>query len=108
MRKAEILFKDEKVGVLIQHDNGTFTFRYNDGWMADNSKPGVSLTLPKTQQEYNSQYLFPFFYNMLPEGSNKQTVCNLMRIDPKDYFGLLMTTAKTDAIGAIRVIKIDQ
>jgi serine/threonine-protein kinase HipA len=44
---------------------------------------------------------------MLPEGSNKQVICKLMRIDPKDYFGLLMTTAKTDIIGAIRVIKIE-
>jgi serine/threonine-protein kinase HipA len=75
--------------------------------MSDSSKPGVSLTLPKTQQEYYSEHLFPFFYNMLPEGSNKQVVCKLTRIDPEDYFGVLMTTAKTDTIGAIRVIKIE-
>jgi len=42
---------------------------------------------------------------MLPEGSNKQVVCKLNRIDPEDYFGLLMTTAKYDSIGAVRVIK---
>jgi len=107
MRKARILYKDEDAGILVQHDDGTFTFRYNDVWMSDSNKPGVSLTLPKTQQEYYSKYLFSFFYNMLPEGSNKQVVCKLMRIDPKDYFGLLMTTAKTDIIGAIRVIKIE-
>lgn len=107
MRKARILYKDEDAGILVQHDDGTFTFRYNDVWMSDGNKPGVSLTLPKTQQEYYSKYLFSFFYNMLPEGSNKQVVCKLMRIDPKDFFGLLMTTAKTDIIGAIRVIKIE-
>jgi len=107
MRKARILYKDEDAGILVQHEDGTFTFRYNDVWMSDSNKPGVSLTLPKTQQEYYSKYLFSFFYNMLPEGSNKQVVCKLMRIDPKDYFGLLMTTAKTDIIGAIRVIKIE-
>lgn len=108
MRKAKILYKDEEAGILTQDDEGTFTFRYNDVWMSDSNKPGVSLTLPKTQQEYHSKYLFSFFYNMLPEGSNKQVVCNLMRIDPNDYFGLLMTTAKTDTIGAIRVSKIEQ
>ena len=107
MRKAKILYKDEEAGILAQHDDGTFTFRYNDVWMSDSNKPGVSLTLPKTKQEYYSEHLFPFFYNMLPEGSNKQVVCKLSRIDPKDYFGLLMTTAKTDIIGAIRVIKIE-
>ncbi|MDP2089758.1 MAG: HipA N-terminal domain-containing protein [Flavobacteriaceae bacterium] len=108
MRKAGILYKEEEAGILTQHDDGTFTFRYHDNWIADSSKPSISLTLPKKQQEYYSKYLFPFFYNMLPEGTNKQIVCKHMRIDSDDYFGLLMTTARTDSIGAIRVIKIEQ
>ena len=107
MRKAEILYKDEEAGVLTQHDDGSFTFSYTDVWMADSNKPGISLTLPKIEQEYHSKFLFPFFYNMLPEGSNKQVVCKLNRIDSTDYFGLLMTTAKHDSIGAVRVIKTD-
>jgi serine/threonine-protein kinase HipA len=44
---------------------------------------------------------------MLPEGSNKQVVCKLNRIDSEDYFGLLMTTAKNDSIGAVRIIKLE-
>ena len=108
MRRAAILYKDEVAGILTQHDDGAFTFRYNDVWMADSNKPGISLTLPRSQQEYNSQYLFPFFYNMLPEGSNKQVVCKLMQIDPDDYFGILLATAKNDTIGAVKVIKIEQ
>lgn len=108
MRIAEILFKEEPAGVLTQHDDGSFTFRYHDSWMADRTKTGISLTLPRSQQEYHSQYLFPFFFNMLLEGSNKQVVCKHMRIDQDDYFGLLLNTAKTDTIGAIRVIKKEQ
>jgi serine/threonine-protein kinase HipA len=107
MRKAKILFKDEEAGVITQHDDGSFTFSYNDTWVADNNKPGISLTLPKTVEEFHSKFLFPFFYNMLPEGSNKQVVCRFNKIDQSDYFGLLMTTAKYDSIGAVRVIKID-
>jgi serine/threonine-protein kinase HipA len=105
MRQATVWYKEEEAGLLTQHDNGSFTFRYHDAWMANSSKPGISLTLPKTQQEYKSTYLFPFFFNMLPEGSNKQVVCTHMRIDKEDYFGLLITTAKYDSIGAVRVIK---
>jgi serine/threonine-protein kinase HipA len=108
MRKAKILFKDEEAGVLTQHDNGSFTFRYHDSWMADPTKPGISLTLPKKKQEFHSEFLFPFFYNMLPEGSNKEVVCRYNRIDRDDYFGLLMITAKSDSIGAVRVIKIEE
>jgi len=108
MRSASILFKDEQAGVLTQHDNGTFTFRYTDSWISDSSKPSISLTLPKTKKEYHSDYLFAFFFNMLPEGSNKQIVCKYNKIDLNDYFGLLMTTAKNDSIGAVRVIKIEK
>jgi len=108
MRQAKILFKDEEAGVLTQHDDGSFTFSYNEPWIADSNKPGISLTLPKTEQEFHSKFLFPFFYNMLPEGSNKRVVCKLNRIDQTDNFGILMTTAKYDSIGAVRVIKIEQ
>lgn len=107
MRQAKILYKNIEAGILTQHDDSSFTFRYNDSWMNDDSKPGISLTFPKEQQEYHSKHLFPFFYNMLPEGSNKQLVCKLNRIDLSDYFGLLLTTAKNDNIGAIRVVKLE-
>jgi serine/threonine-protein kinase HipA len=108
MREAKVLFKDQEAGVLTQHDDGSFTFCYLDAWLADKAKPAISLTLPKGEQPFHSGYLFPFFYNMLPEGSNKQLVCKLNRIDTDDYFGLLMTTAKFDSIGAVRIVKSDK
>jgi len=107
MRNAKVLFKNEEAGILTQDDGGSFSFRYNDNWIADFSKQSISLTLPKTEREFHSKYLFPFFYNMLPEGSNRQVVCKLNRIDREDHFGLLMTTAKIDNIGAVRVIKLE-
>lgn len=107
MRQAKVLFKENEAGLLTQHDNGTFTFRYHELWLEDTSRPPVSLTLPKRVAPYESDFLFPFFYNMLPEGSNKQVICKLNQIDDDDYFGLLMVTAKNDAIGAVRVQKID-
>ena len=108
MRQAKVLYKDEEAGVLTQNDDGTFMFRYHDAWMANHKKTGLSLGLPKTEQEYHSKFLFPFFYNMLPEGSNKQIVCKYNRIDEEDYFGLLITIAKHDSIGAVRVIKSEK
>ncbi len=80
-----------------------FTYR-NECYNATDT-PAISLTLPKTQQEYKSEYLFPFFYNMLPEGYNKQTICFESRIDTDDYFGLLLTVAKQDTIGAVQIRK---
>jgi len=107
MRNAKVLFKNEEAGILTQHDDGSFSFHYSDDWVSNNSKQSISLTLPKNEKEFHSKYLFPFFYNMLPEGSNKLVVCKLNRIDLEDHFGLLMTTAKNDSIGAVRIIKIE-
>lgn len=106
MRQAEIYFKGEKAGLLTQLDDGSFTYKYYDLWMLNNIKPSISLTLSKTKQEYKSDYLFPFFYNMLPEGTNKQVVCKYMRIDSNDAFSLLLITAQYDTIGAVTVKKI--
>ena len=107
MRQAEIYFKGEKAGMLTQHDDGSFTYRYDDLWVSDQSKPSISLTLPKNRQEHHALHLFPFFYNMLPEGTNKQVACRLLRIDRNDYFSLLMITARYDTIGAVTVKKQD-
>jgi HipA-like protein len=107
MRKAKILYKDEEAGALIQHDNSSFTFSYIDSWLSDSSKPAISLNFPKEDKEFHSKFLFPFFYNMLPEGSNKEVVCKLNRIDRNDDFGLLLMTAQYDSIGAVRVVKTE-
>jgi len=107
MRQADVLYKKESAGLLTQLDDGSFVFSYNNQWFNNADKPAISLTLPKIKQEYTSKYLFPFFYNMLPEGSNKQTVCFENRIDTKDHFGILITTAIQDTIGAVTIRKID-
>jgi serine/threonine-protein kinase HipA len=107
MRKAKVFFKDQEAGILSQQDDGSFLFQYLQNWLDNKDKPAISLTLPKNKQTFHSQFLFPFFYNMLPEGSNKLVVCQLNRIDKNDYFGLLMTTAKNDSIGAVRVVKME-
>tara|TARA_B100000497_G_C7499866_1_gene305277 strand:- start:416 stop:742 length:327 start_codon:yes stop_codon:yes gene_type:complete len=107
MRKAKVLYKEEVAAELIQNDRGHFVFTYLDEWLTNPSKPSVSLTLPKSKKEYKADTLFSFFYNMLPEGSNKKTVCFLNRIDENDAFGILLTTATNDTIGAVTIQKFD-
>lgn len=105
MRQATVYFKGQEAGTLTQPDDGSFIFQYAHSWVDDGSKPPISLTLPKTKLAYRSSFLFSFFYNLLPEGSNKQVVCQLNRIDQNDHFGLLLTTAANDTIGAVTVRK---
>ena len=103
MRQATVIYKDETAGTLTQLDDGSFVFRYDDAWWRTSDKPAISLTLPKTRQSYQSEYLFPFFFHLLPEGANKEAVCFALRIDKEDHFGLLLQTAAHDTIGAVRI-----
>lgn len=107
MRAARVLYKDEEAGILTQLDDGSFAYQYHADWAIDLNRPSISLTLAKRSEVYLSPYLFAFFFNMLPEGSNKRTVCKHHRIDLDDYFSLLMITAQHDTIGGVRIEKID-
>jgi serine/threonine-protein kinase HipA len=103
MRTVEVYRNGTLAGMLIEASRDRYLFRYEDGYFADNLQPSISLTLPKTQQEYESEYLFPFFFNMLSEGVNRKLQSVQLRIDEEDNFGLLMATAQQDTIGAITV-----
>lgn len=101
MRKVKVYRNKELAGELIQENKNSYIFKYNDSYFSNDSLPAISLTLPKSQQEYKSTFLFPFFFNMLSEGVNRKLQSRQLKIDEKDYFGLLMETAKYDTIGAI-------
>ena len=103
MRTAEVFCNGIKAGILTEKNRNSYVFRYDDNYFADEKKPAVSLTLPKTQQEYRSKFLFPFFANMLSEGANRKIQSRLLRIDEQDDFGILLATAQYDTIGAVTV-----
>ena len=103
MRKLLVYRNKEYAGTLAEESQQQFVFRYDTAYYANTTKPAISLTLPKSQQEYRSSVLFPFFYNMLSEGVNRQLQNRLLKIDEDDNFGLLSATAQYDTIGAITV-----
>ena len=108
MRKANVFRNGELVGTLTRYSTNDYEFRYENNWFANGELPPVSLTMPKNKQVYKSEYLFPFFFNMLSEGVNRQLQSRYLKIDEKDYFGLLLATATTDTIGAITVSEIKE
>ncbi len=103
MRRAEIYSNGVLAGILTEDDQHRFTFIYNDDYYSDFDKPAISLTLPKSQKNYSSEVLFPFFFNMLSEGVNRKLQSRALQIDEKDHFGFLLTTANNDTIGSITV-----
>jgi HipA-like protein len=106
MKEAIVYIKSEQAGRLTMMDDKKYIFRYDDAYFADRAKPAASLTLPKTQQEYRSDTLFPFFFNMLAEGANKRLQCRHLQIDENDHFSLLLATAGVDTIGAVTIMPV--
>jgi HipA-like protein len=106
-RKANVFNNKTLAGVLERTDSKEYFFAYTDAYFTDESRPPISLSFPKTQQQYSSKTLFPFFYGLLSEGVNKETQCRLLRIDENDSFSLLLSTAQEDTIGAITVKEIN-
>ena len=103
MRTLEIYRNGILAGLLIEENRKKYIFRYNETYFIDDNNPAISLTLPKTQREYNSEFLFPFFFNMLSEGVNRRLQSMQLKIDEEDNFGLLAATAQYDTIGAVTV-----
>ena len=103
MRAMEIYRNGTLAGILTEENRKSFIFKYGDAYFNDTGKVSISLTLPKTKQEYKSEFLFPFFFNMLSEGVNKKLQSTVLKIDEEDSFGLLMATAQYDTIGAVTV-----
>jgi serine/threonine-protein kinase HipA len=108
MRRAFVYRNNELAGTLTEENRKSYIFLYNDDWFKDESKPAVSLTLPKTQIEFRSPFLFPFFFNMLSEGVNRKLQSKQLRIDEEDNFGLLLATAGYDTIGAVTVSPLNE
>lgn len=107
MRELAVYYNDIEAGILTEKYPGTgYTFQYKAEYL--NSKmPPISVTLPKHSNAYNSEHLFPFFSNMIPEGTNRKVICRTLRIDENDFFGILEAMADKDFIGAVNVRRIN-
>ena len=103
MRKAAVYDNNILAGFLTETDDREYVFQYTENYLNDSSTFGISLTMPKREQEYREKYLFPFFFNMLSEGANKDIQITYFKLDEEDYFGHLLATAGHDTIGSVTV-----
>ena len=102
MKRGTVYCRDIPAGELVQDGDG-YIFSYDPLYVADSSKPAVSATLPKTQREFRSKVMFPFFFGLLAEGAQKERQCRELHIDENDHFTRLLETSAYGAIGAVYV-----
>ena len=99
MRQCKVYVHDMEAGILQETDDRQYIYTYNDRYEGD----PVCLAMPVRREPYRSVHLFPYFFNMLSEGANRQTQSQLLHIDENDDFGILLATAQEDTIGAVTV-----
>lgn len=103
MRRLDVYSNDTKAGVLTELNPGVgYTFKYEPEYISSGLPP-ISATLPKQVDAFESDPLFPFFSNMIPEGANRGVIGRTLRIDEKDFFGILSAMAYKDFIGAVNI-----
>ena len=99
MRQCKVYVHDQEAGILQETDAKDYVFTYHDGYCGE----PVCIAMPVRRESYHSDHLFPYFFNMLSEGSNRQVQSMLLHIDENDDFGIMLATAQTDTIGAVTV-----
>lgn len=92
-----------EAGVLTELDSPReYVFKYIREYI-ESGLDAVCLSMPVREEEYRSDILFPFFFNLLSEGENREMQSSIHRIDKEDDFGILLATAQYDTIGAVTV-----
>ena len=79
-----------EAGLLQETDDRRYVFAYNTGYQGD----PVCIAMPVRREPYRSEHLFPYFFNMLSEGANRQVQSTLLHIDENDDFGILSDALK--------------
>lgn len=103
MRSCKVFVHGKEAGLLTENDSAhRYEFTYNREYLESYKDP-VSLTMPLREEPYYSDVLFPFFFNMLSEGENRELQASLFHLAKNDDFGILLETAQNDTPGAVTV-----
>jgi serine/threonine-protein kinase HipA len=103
VRAAEVFFEDRLAGRLEEFE-GQYSFQYQEDYLS--SGRAVSFSLPLRKETYSSSALPAFFEGLLPEGWCLRMICQQLKLDPEDSFGLLLATCD-DCVGAVSIRKVD-
>ena len=103
MRQCKVFVHDKEAGFLQETDDRQYVFTYREDYQGE----PVCLAMPVRTAPYQSAFLFPYFFNMLSEGANRQLQSTMLHIDENDDFGILLATAQNDTIGAVTIQPID-
>lgn len=106
MKRAKVYMYNEPIGILVENYEG-FTFTYDSEYLKLKTAEPISLTLPLGEEVYKSDYLFPFFDGLIPEGWLLNIAQKNWKLDARDRMSILLVTC-TDCIGAVSIEEIKE
>lgn len=68
MRKAAIYYKNALAGLLIETDEGEYTFQYNEEYIKKHPTQFITFNMTVRSEKYSDKRLFAFFEGLIPEG----------------------------------------
>lgn len=106
-RILSLLMNGILIGKLEKMVKGNLLFHYEESWLnTPNARP-VSLSLPLIQRSYESDLVYNFFDNLLPDNPQiRKRIQAKYRIPTSQPFDLLASIGK-DCVGAIQLIEGD-
>lgn len=106
MKQAKVFRNSELIGLLSKDEKGQYQFNYTTSYLNSQSPKGISVNLPLQKEPFYRNTLFPFFFNLLSEGSTKDIQCRELKIDPQDHFSRLLKTTAHNTIGSVTLQEI--
>ena len=100
-KTAKVLYDGVLAARLSETDDG-YVLQYDEKYLSLSESKSISLTLPKREEPYRSNVLFPFFDGLIPEGWLLDIAVTHWKLKSNDRFELLLTTCR-DTIGAVTV-----
>src|SRR5262245_45658270 len=89
MRRLNVYFGRELVGVVDTDDAGRFSFAYQPSWLEDRQRFPISQSLPLIANAQTGEAAHAFFANLLPEGRVRTLVARRLGISEDNDFDLL-------------------
>ena len=102
MRQAIVKYNRELAGVLMEEENGEYSFTYDESYIQNNPNQFITFEMPVTSQPYKGKRLFPFFDGLIPEGWLLNIAAESWKINKNDRMGLLLACCQ-NAIGAVSI-----
>lgn len=106
MRVAEIFYQDILAGLLIETNDGEYTFEYDKDYIENYPNQFITFSMPVSKGQFKDNRLFPFFEGLIPEGWLLDIASRNWKINLNDRMGLLLACCQ-NCIGAVSVKPIN-